>query len=78
MSGYLTPAERVEWATLATADFEGLPREALIASIHYLARSLLTYDRVVQAARAYLDSDPPRPEWKELTAALDALPREEP
>jgi hypothetical protein len=33
--------EREEWTALLDADFEGIPREALIATIHDLARRLL-------------------------------------
>lgn len=33
--------ERAEWRALVDADFEGLPREALIASIRHLAGRLL-------------------------------------
>jgi hypothetical protein len=35
------PFERTEWAALVEADFEGLPREALVASIKHLAGRLL-------------------------------------
>ena len=33
--------EREELQTLATVDFQGLPREALVATIHDLASRLL-------------------------------------
>ena len=33
--------EREEWAALVEADLDGLPREALVASVHALAQRLL-------------------------------------